>query len=55
MVLGLTTAKKVPVLNKEGKEVHVNRLNITEVYIDVVRKAESTYASFVKSENILFK
>ena len=54
-VLGPTTATKVPVLNKAGVEVHVNRLKITEVERDVVKRAESIYASFVKSENILLE
>ena len=55
LVLGPTTASKLPVLNKDGIEVHVNRLKVTEVKRDVVKRAESVYASFVKSENILIE
>ena len=55
MVLGPTTPTKIPVLNTMGEEVHVNKINITEVERDVVKRAKSTYASFVKSEDILLK
>ena len=55
LVLGPDSPKRIPALNKDGFEVQICRLKATEMEREVIKKAESMYANYVNSENLLIQ
>ena len=55
LVLEPTTSSKISALDKTGAEVYIRKLDITKLERDVVKKAESIYSEFIRSEDILLK
>ena len=45
LVLGPHSPKTIPGLNKDGHEIHVSGLKLTEIDRDIIMKAKSMYAS----------
>ena len=52
LVLGPSSVNHIPAMNKSGKQVKINRLKAVEIETQAIKRAESTFASWIKSKEL---